>query len=371
MPLYPPFSKALYYPTIDIRDSTWLKTAILFWDSIYTIVPESINDPYRYNDTSYLASIDYLKPFRVSSDSESVIGIEEDIMNLLDSPRFKESLYTNPKDTSMSGVWASKMSYELRYEIEKYQKHNFGILRPDKKHSVKSDLKKHKEALSDNDKLYYLYEPFAYIYMMALAQKISENNSLAMITDNYFSFETKNNMQLSNYVPILQGHAKTDVEFEQGLLLDFIVRGLSISPDTDLEAILSFKYHHRDELARFKSELKNLTQGLNNGQTFDALHEDISNVYVNSFTPAFNNFKAALKDSRIKWLSDTFLKVYMITVGAAGISMALPGMTVNQAIYAGAGLSVIASDVSYNTQKRQAIRDNPYSYLLSIQKHLN
>lgn len=370
MPLYPPFSKALYYPTIDIRDSTWLKTAILFWDSIYTIVPESISDPYRYNDTSYLASIDYLKPFRVSSDSESVIGIEEDIMNLLDSPRFKESLYTNPKDTSMSGVWASKMSYQLRYELEKYQKHNFGILRPGNKHSVKSDLKKRKEALSD-DKLYHLYEPFAYIYMMALAQKISENNSLAMITDNYFSFETKNNIQLSNYVPILQGHDKTDVEFEQGLLLDFIVGGLSISPDTDLETILSFKDHHRDELAQFKSELKKLTHGLNNGQTFDALHEDISNVYVNSFKPAFYNFKAALKDSRIKWLSETILKVSVITASATGIPMALLGMPVNQAIYAGAGLSVFASVVSYNTQKRQAIRDNPYSYLLSIQKYLN
>jgi len=38
------FSKALYYPTIDISDEGWLKTAYLFWDGVRTIVPESIAD---------------------------------------------------------------------------------------------------------------------------------------------------------------------------------------------------------------------------------------------------------------------------------------------------------------------------------------
>ena len=34
------FSRALYYPTIDIKNGRWLKSAALFWDSIETIVPE-------------------------------------------------------------------------------------------------------------------------------------------------------------------------------------------------------------------------------------------------------------------------------------------------------------------------------------------
>ena len=33
------FSKALFYPTIDIHDEEWLKTAYLFWDEISTLVP--------------------------------------------------------------------------------------------------------------------------------------------------------------------------------------------------------------------------------------------------------------------------------------------------------------------------------------------
>ena len=34
------FTRALYYPTIDISNEEWLKTAILYWDEINTIVPQ-------------------------------------------------------------------------------------------------------------------------------------------------------------------------------------------------------------------------------------------------------------------------------------------------------------------------------------------
>lgn len=37
------FTRALYYPTIDITNEQWLKTAILYWDEISTIVPSSID----------------------------------------------------------------------------------------------------------------------------------------------------------------------------------------------------------------------------------------------------------------------------------------------------------------------------------------
>lgn len=37
----PAFLNALYYPSIDITNINWLKTAVLFWDSVSIIVPES------------------------------------------------------------------------------------------------------------------------------------------------------------------------------------------------------------------------------------------------------------------------------------------------------------------------------------------
>lgn len=51
------FNIALYYPTIDIQDEGWLKTALLFWDGIRTIVPESLVDmAYENNTTRFLKS---------------------------------------------------------------------------------------------------------------------------------------------------------------------------------------------------------------------------------------------------------------------------------------------------------------------------
>lgn len=42
---------ALYYPHIDIDDGGWLRSAVLFWDQVQTIVPTSIKKPYTNSDT--------------------------------------------------------------------------------------------------------------------------------------------------------------------------------------------------------------------------------------------------------------------------------------------------------------------------------
>ena len=43
-------------------------------------------------------------------------------------------------------------------------------------------------------------------------------------------------------------------------------------------------------------------------------------------------------------------------------------LPIEKAIFAGIGLSVIASVVNYRVEKRELLRNNPYSYLLSIKK---
>src|SRR5690554_6211974 len=75
------FTKALYYPTIDIENENWLKTAVLFVDEISTIVPESIKDPYQNNSTLYLSDIGFLKPIIINPDSPIVRSIEHMTVN--------------------------------------------------------------------------------------------------------------------------------------------------------------------------------------------------------------------------------------------------------------------------------------------------
>jgi hypothetical protein len=40
------FTKALYYPRIQVPNEGWLKTAMLYWEGVQTIVPASMPEPY-------------------------------------------------------------------------------------------------------------------------------------------------------------------------------------------------------------------------------------------------------------------------------------------------------------------------------------
>ena len=77
------FESALYYPTIDIKNDFWLKSAVLFWDRIETIVPESIQQPYQRRATRQLEDTGILIPHRVNPFCEEVRGLEQDVVRYL------------------------------------------------------------------------------------------------------------------------------------------------------------------------------------------------------------------------------------------------------------------------------------------------
>ena len=365
----PAFSNALYYPAIDIKDTNWLKTAILFWDSISTIVPESLRQPYTQPDTQYLADIGFLKPLYVNSEDKSVVGIEDDIMDLIYTPEFLQSL-CDPKKDSRGEIWEDKMSYGVRDNFKRFIFD--GIYSEKMSWGVRHELRNIIHHLDDRG-IYYLGEEFADIYMTALANKLCEDHALGMITDNVPSFDMGNIARFGNHTTIQREERfryryPRDHQMEQGLLLNFIINGLSISPDTTFNDIVSFKNHHRDELGRFKTQLARLTQNFAADKPINVIRQEISDLYDNEFLPAFDDFKASLTGFRIKWFTETFLKISTFATSATGVPMALLGMPLEQAVFAGLGMSVIASATSYNVEKKRFLRENPYSYLLSIKR---
>lgn len=85
-------AEALYYPWIDIRDEGWLKSAILYWDSVRTIVPESIDDPYSLESARALRDAGFLVPLRVHSEMEEIEQLTDDVLNYLASAERGELL---------------------------------------------------------------------------------------------------------------------------------------------------------------------------------------------------------------------------------------------------------------------------------------
>ncbi len=61
---------ALYYPYIDPPNRATLATAMLYWDRLYTIVPSTLVDPYKLLPSRAAASLGFLYPRHVSSDTQ-------------------------------------------------------------------------------------------------------------------------------------------------------------------------------------------------------------------------------------------------------------------------------------------------------------
>lgn len=361
----PAFSNALYYPNIDIQNIDWLKTSILFWDSISTIVPESLKEPYKQRDTQYLADIGFLRPLYVHSNDRSVVGIEEDILDILYSPEFLQIVLSS-QNNKYSKIWNEKMSYGVKEQLK-------SMIYSDKmSYMIKREIR-HCIHNFNKSEVYFLDDKFVYIYMITLANKLCEDHSLGMITDDIPCFNISNTVRFGNHTLIYpEDHffhrRPKDHQLEQGVLLDYIINGLSISPDTSIEELIDFKNHHKDELGLFRTQLSKLTQDFDASKPIEIIQQEIEDLYKNEFIPSFDNFKKALKSSGIKWFTNSFFKVSLFSTSSTSVPMALLGLPVEQALFAGIGISIITSLISYNINKMESLRNSPYSYLYAINK---
>lgn len=355
------FTKALFYPTIDIKNENWLKTAILFWDEINTIVPASIDNPYQENATQYLCDEGILKPIQVNSENDFIEELASDTLNYLNTNEGFQLLtqghrqYTIhrdklPRDISrLFDIHPEKLPYEIQYHL-RHRLTNEGWLRVD--------------------------GGFAKFYMTLLANKISEHYGIAPLTDNSLTSNFSDLVRLDNQIAIsgrerdydYRPHRERYINLQQGLLVNMALESISISEPTSLEDVIKFKRKHQDELGLFRKNVENLTKNIPEDASLVQIRQLVEDVYINEFKPGYNTLTNSLKGSGIKWAADNLMKVSFFSTGATAIPTALLGLSVPYALLAGVGISIISSLVSYNVDKRNTLRNNPYSYLLAINK---
>jgi len=145
---------------------------------------------------------------------------------------------------------------------------------------------------------------------------------------------------------------------------------VSIKESSSLVDVVEFKKRHRDELGLFRTNIANLTKNVSKDKPIGAIRQEIEDIYKDEFLPSYNNLKKALSGSGIKWASDNFMKISLMSTGATALPMALLGLTLPQALIAGAGVSLITSLVSYNQDREEKLRTNPYAYLLAVSKEV-
>lgn len=230
------FSKALFYPTIDIPDEDWLKTAYLFWDGIRTIVPESIADrAYGNNTTMFLAEVGFLEPIVVRSDSRLLRPLvnvvkkyaqTEEGMTCLNQ-RAPEDVYINPYDDERSQFYLHHE--KLPFEVQELVADKIG--------------RDGWARVSDN---------FADFYMTLLANRIASQKSLELLTPSSplsnlaagFSAETY-------HQPYSLAHSRNDA-IGRAMLTKLIIDGITIDPLTSIDDLRIFKERYHSELLNFR-----------------------------------------------------------------------------------------------------------------------
>lgn len=356
------FTKALFYPTIDIRNEDWLKNAVLFWDEINTIVPSSIAHPYQENTTQYLADEGILKPMPVNPDIDFIEELTVDTLNYLNTNEGFQLLTqgqgTNsvihrdklPRDVSrFFDIHPEKLPYEIQHQLRRSMTEE-GWFRVDGN--------------------------FALFYMTLLANKICEQRSIALLTDNPLTSNLSDLVRLDNQIAIkgrdyeFHHHRRNDkyINLAQGLLTNLIIQGIKVSKDSNLEDVINFKKRNRDELGLFRTNIAKLTKDIPEGTPIESFKQQVEDIYNDEFLPAYNNLKKSLDSAGVKWTADNFMKISFFSTSATAIPMTLLGLSLPQALLAGAGVSIISSLVSYNVDKNDRLRSNPYSYLLAIDK---
>jgi len=314
------------------------------------------------NSTQYLSDIGILKPFQINSDNALVDDLTLDTINYLNTNEgFNLLTYGDenrriihrdklPKDIGkLFGIHPEKLPYELQRQLNRF--------------------------LSDG--WYRVNKNFASFYMTLLANKISEKECIALLTDNSLSSNFSELIKLDNQVNISgSGYSSHDymrkekyLALAQGQLTNLIVQGIKIMPTTTLEDIINFKKHHQDELGKFRTEIGSLTKEVNNSLDMASIRQQIEDIYKDRFSPAYNDLKKSLSSYGIKWVAENFIKVSFFSTGSATIPF-LMGASIPQALFAGAGISLISSIVLFNETKKETLRNNPYSYLLSLGKKI-
>lgn len=351
------FTSALYYPYVDITNPYWLKNAALYWERISTIVPRSIDQPYRLRTAKFLQEAGILTPLRIDPFSEAVQETSLQTQQYLQRVEGLSILF--PPSFSRR----ERHSWQEREAVERV------FMYPEKLGHELADRLLFRGDARRNGEFLEIDRNIAAYYMTVLAGNLANHEGLALLTTQK-RYDTLANLARRGDTSEFRHHNSA---LAQSLLSKMVIQSIKVSPNTPIEKVIRFRDQHRDELGIFRQEMGNLTREMNREwDSLESLQQSLLDIYLNQVSPSINNLKASLKGFGIE-NHGSYLKSILLGTGiswlpASYLEPSLGSLSTPIAILAGAGISIIANVVSHRIEKTRMLRENPYSYILSIEK---
>jgi hypothetical protein len=371
-------AQALFYPWIDIRDEAWLKTSLLYWDSVRTIVPESIEAPYSTETGRALEAAEFLVPLRVHSGMHEIEELTADTLAYLETAEGAELLFAE-RGGGRHDIHVEKLPYSLR-RLAQMDPQELLYQIPRWLEMLAAPSTRGPEWLRVD-------EGFANFYMTLLASRLAERVGAGLLTSlpaaDRLAVTARLDAQLNGLVPwgmrwpwrhwreyeAFGPRHRMPRHLAPGMLAHLAIERMAVVADTPIDRLIDFRERHRGELALFRAKVEQLAAAVETDQPMEALRQHIVDLYTNEVEPAIANLKQALNGRRIRWLGDGLLKIAFLSAGSSTM-LAAAGLDVPSALLAGAGLSLVVSGTMYNVDRRESLRANPYTYLLLAEREL-
>ena len=346
------FENALYYPTMDILDEAWLKSAALLWDHICSIVPQSEQAPYRKSWSRELAEARVLQPYLVNPYSVKYPKLEESVKDYLNSPQGKMAFKRKAISKRRAYYSAGKDSIIKEYGDFYISAEKFG-----------SGLKEIVKSYVNDDGYVITDRNFMNFYMTALANNICQHNSMALLTNLVYTSGLTNTMLHET-----PNRRVGEDLLKQGVMYNLIIQGFKIDPNTPICRILKFREKYQYEMANFRKQVSDLVGSLNTeGIPTDELVIQMGRLYNMGVIPALNNIQKALDGHKIKWIVDG-----SETIAIAGLTTCLAQAAIEPISgLAQFGLKIAQKIFHYNADRDSIINNKPFSMLYRINKFFN
>jgi hypothetical protein len=342
----------LYYPTITIPPGSWLRQALLYWDDVASIVPRRWDEkeliPYT-PEVEYLIDQGEFRPVRpenlIYQGFENVMDLSSEFETLFNSPSFQNLIPPKGERVCNSRIHEDKIS-----------------------HFLVDFLIEEQAAENDYSSDWILFEENTALLYMSLLAKY-----LATIDSNY-TISGTDRIEYENLIfkPDQSDHS---TPCANARFMEMLPVPTSNVPFSD---IISFKRNRKDELLKFRIEVREFQNEISNVVEPKELNE-VLNRYKERIEVELHSLTRALNDAKLETIAGTFKTLVNLkspalwaTVGVASghldkisevpIEWALSGAGLLGAIEIGSYL------VNRRSLKHSSIQDSSFSYLYHAKK---
>ena len=350
----PEYGTALYYPYIDIDDSRWLRTAILFWEQIQTIVPSEISHPYANRETRLLQAEGLLTPLACNLRGDLLQDLGRRVIKYIERPELSHGVLNVVVGAShdrarhpgrlpgalvdrstRAHLHRSKMSPEMLDQLIDAETDEAGFLLVD--------------------------GPFAAFYMSALANRLARETGTVAVSNDSYAF----GIQLDTMLDEVLSDAPAAAN---GILMSAVFESLTVDASVPLERVVRFRHRNENRLRELGYKFGELSDKIGKSEDLREIKENAGRFYVRTIRTEVEKLKASLEDAGIGAIWTGVRNAVTLSSAAGTAINKLLGVPANIVLGAGAFVTIVDIAVQAHLAGRKIRRESPFSYLLDVER---